>query len=127
MTCYVISRRAIHNPLAQGCHRLIRDGARLVEGASEIVEVLAPAAVALGRELASRLDLEPAETGRSASAADPANQVLLNALGHGPIALDELAASTGEAVALLSSKLLMLELDGRVEALPGNRYQRLPD
>ncbi len=36
---------SIHNPLAQGCHRLIRDGARLVEGASEIVEALAPAAI----------------------------------------------------------------------------------
>ena len=118
---------SVHNPLAQGCHRLIRDGARLVEGASEIVEALAPAALALGRELASRLDLEPAETGRSASAVDPAHQVLLNALGHGPIALDELAASTGETVATLSSKLLMLELDGRIEALPGNRFQRLPD
>ncbi|MFC4525032.1 DNA-protecting protein DprA [Dyella halodurans] len=118
---------SIHNPLAQGCHRLIRDGARLVEGVSEIVEALAPAAIALGRELASRLDLEPAETGRSTTAADPASQVVLNALGHGPIALDELAASTGEAVSVLSSMLLMLELDGRVEALPGNRFQRLPD
>lgn len=117
---------SIHNPLARGCHRLIRDGARLVEGASEIVEALAPAAVALGRELASRLDLEPVETGLSASA-DPAHQVLLNALGYGPIALDELAAFTGETVAALSSKLLMLELDGRIEALPGNRYQRLPE
>jgi DNA processing protein len=118
---------SIHNPLARGCHRLIRDGARLVEGASEIVEALAPAAVDLGRELASRLDLEPVETGLSALATDPAHQVLLNALGYGPIALDELAAFTGETVAALSSKLLMLELDGRIEALPGNRYQRLPE
>ena len=118
---------SIHNPLAQGCHRLIRDGARLVEGASEIVEALAPAAIAMGRELASRLDLEQVETGRSVSSADPASQLVLNALGHGPIALDELATSTGQAVALSSSMLLMLELDGRVEALPGNRFQRLPD
>ncbi|WP_199100629.1 DNA-processing protein DprA, partial [Dyella sp. ASV21] len=47
---------SIHNPLAQGCHRLIRDGARLVETASEMVEVLTPGAIALGRELACRLD-----------------------------------------------------------------------
>ncbi|HEY2624384.1 MAG TPA: DNA-processing protein DprA [Dyella sp.] len=118
---------SVHNPLARGCHRLIRDGARLVEDPAEIVEALAPAAVALGRELASRLDLEPVETGRSASATDPASELVLNALGHGPIALDELITSTGQVVASLSSTLLMLELDGRIEALPGNRFQRLPD
>lgn len=116
---------SIHNPLAQGCHRLIRDGARLVETASEIEEALAPAAVALGRELASRLGVAPESTGRSAPV-DPASQALLDALGHGPIALEALAAHTGQAVANLSSALLMLELDGLIEALPGNRYQRLP-
>lgn len=117
---------SIHNPLAQGCHRLIRDGARLVETASEIEEALAPAAVALGRELASRLDVGPSPSGRSVAVVDPAGQALLDALGHGPMALDELAAHTGQAVAKLSSALLMLELDGMIEALPGNRYQRLP-
>ena len=115
---------SIHNPLAQGCHRLIRDGARLVETASEIVEVLAPAAVALGWELASRLD-RPVDSSPTAPV-DAAGQVLLDALGHGPVALEALAACTGQAVAGLTSALLMLELDGKVEALPGNRYQRLP-
>lgn len=117
---------SIHNPLAQGCHRLIRDGARLVETASEIEEALAPAAVALGRELASRLDGEPVPSGRSVAVMDPEHQALLDALGHESMALDELAAHTGQAVANLSSALLMLELDGVIEALPGNRYQRLP-
>lgn len=117
---------SIHNPLAQGCHRLIRDGARLVETAGEMVEILAPAAVSLGRELASRLELAGSVAGDPPPMADPESQDLLNALGHGPIALDELAASTGRAVADLTSALLMLELEGRVEALPGNRYQRLP-
>jgi DNA processing protein len=46
---------SIHNPLARGCHRLIRDGARLVETAAEIIETLAPAARMLGGELAARL------------------------------------------------------------------------
>jgi DNA processing protein len=117
---------SIHNPLAQGCHRLIRDGARLVETASEIEEALAPAAVALGRELASRLDDGSTPSGRSAVVVDPGSQALLDAMGHGPTALDELAAHTGQAVANLSAALLMLELDGVIEALPGNRYQRLP-
>jgi len=118
---------SIHNPLAHGCHRLIRDGARLVETAAEIVEVLAPAAVALGREQAVRLDgaavAIPQET---ASEADPSRQALLDALGHGPVALDDLAAFTGKAVAELASALMLLELEGRVESLPGGRYQRLP-
>lgn len=118
---------SIHNPLAHGCHRLIRDGARLVEKAAEIVEALAPAAVAQGRELAGRLQgpavASPQET---ASEADPSRRAVLDALGYGPVSLDELAEFTGKTVADLTSVLLMLELDGKVEALPGNRYQRLP-
>ncbi|AIF46470.1 DNA-processing protein DprA [Dyella japonica] len=118
---------SIHNPLAHGCHRLIRDGARLVETAAEIVEVLAPAAVALGRELAVRLDGAAVSPHvETASEVDPSLQALLDALGHGLVALEDLAAFTGQAVAGLSSALLLLELEGRVESLPGNRYQRLP-
>ena len=113
---------SVHNPLARGCHQLIRDGARLVETAGEIADVLAPAAVALGHQLASRLAAEPAP----GTPIDDADQALLDALGHGPRPLDELAAGTGRPVAELTSALLMLELAGRVEALPGNRYQRLP-
>ncbi|WP_243040448.1 DNA-processing protein DprA [Dyella sedimenti] len=116
---------SIHNPLARGCHQLLRDGARLVESASEIVEVLAPAARALGCELASRLEAAGVPSPRTPP--DAAGQVLLDALGHGPMALDELAACTGLAVADLAPALLMLELDGRIEVLPGGRYQRLPD
>lgn len=127
MTCYVISRRAIHNPLAHGCHRLIRDGARLVETAAEIVEVLAPAAVALGRELAVRLDRAAvAPTQETAFEADPSVLALLESLGHGPVALEDLVTFTGKTVAELASALLLLELAGKVESLSGNRYQRLP-
>jgi DNA processing protein len=118
---------SIHNPLAHGCHRLIRDGARLVETAAEIVEVLAPAAVALGRELAVRLDRAAvAPIQETAFEADPSVLALLKALGHGPVALEDLASSTGKTVVELASALLMLELAGKVESLPGNRYQRLP-
>lgn len=118
---------SIHNPLAHGCHRLIRDGARLVETAADIVEVLAPAAVALGRELADRLDQAGiAYPDAMATVTDPTLQTLLDVLGYEPVALDELVAMTGQAVAELTSMLLLLELDGKVEALSGNRYQRLP-
>ena len=121
---------SIHNPLARGCHRLIRDGARLVESAAEIVETLAPAARMLGTELAARLSPEsgPATTSAMsrAGAEDPAHQRLLVELGHEPTTLDELVQRTGTSAASLSSMLLMLELDARIESLPGNRYQRLP-
>jgi len=123
---------SIHNPLARGCHRLIRDGARLVESASEIVETLVPAARALGTELALRLQqspLTPAERGQAAAGGwrgDPEYQRLLEVLGHDPAALDELAERTGQSAAVLSSMLLMLELEGCIEGLPGGRYQRLP-
>ena len=123
---------SIHNPLARGCHRLIRDGARLVESASEIAETLVPAARALGAELALRLERAPAASaGRARPASggwrdDPQYQRLMDVLGYDPTALDELAARTGQGASELSSMLLMLELEGCVEGLPGGRYQRLP-
>jgi DNA processing protein len=132
---------SIHNPLARGCHRLIRDGARLVETAAEIVETLTPAARMLGGELAARLDAAGGETPRptrieggddqacapSGERGDSGYQRLLAELGHAPTTLDELVQRTGQSAATLSAMLLMLELEGRVEALPGNRYQRMPD
>jgi DNA processing protein len=132
---------SIHNPLARGCHRLIRDGARLVESAAEIIETLAPAARMLGGELAIRLltetgseatrqslakDDNRASCGRSGWCEDPEYRGLLNELGHDPATLDELVQRTGQSPAVLSSMLLMLELEVRIESLPGNRYQRLP-
>ncbi|HET6805789.1 MAG TPA: DNA-processing protein DprA [Frateuria sp.] len=115
---------SVHNPLARGCHRLIREGVRLVEEPAELVETLAPAARALGLELAARLAAVPAPDGLPAAApADPEQHRLREALGHDPATLDELAARTGLQPAALSSMLLMLELDGQVESLPGNRYQ----
>lgn len=132
---------SIHNPLARGCHRLIRDGARLVETAAEIVETLTPAARMLGGELAARLDTVGGETLGSARieggddlSCAPSGECgsseyrrLLAELGHAPTTLDELVQRTGQSAAALSAMLLMLELEARVETLPGNRYQRLPD
>ncbi|HEV2620821.1 MAG TPA: DNA-processing protein DprA [Frateuria sp.] len=117
---------SVHNPLARGCHRLIREGVRLVEEPDELVEALAPAARALGMELAARLaagvgTAGPAPAGTADQ--DPEYGLLYQAMGHDPATLDELAARTGLPPAVLSSMLLMLELDGRVESLPGNRFQ----
>ncbi|MEP6897323.1 MAG: DNA-processing protein DprA [Rhodanobacter sp.] len=119
---------SIHNPLARGCHRLIRDGARLVEDAAEIVETLAPSARMLGEELACRLSIEDPidRSARTLGRQKPEYRQLLTELGHEPVTMDELVQRTGRSAAELSSMLLMLELDAKVESLPGNRYQRLP-
>jgi DNA processing protein len=131
---------SIHNPLAHGCHRLIRDGARLVETAAEIIETLAPAARMLGADLAERLAQSGGErVGKATVERDeergfdrPASvgkddeyRRLWAELGHEPATLDELVQRTGQPAAALSSMLLMLELEAKVETLPGNRYQRL--
>jgi DNA processing protein len=117
---------SIHNPLVRGCHRLIRDGARLVEHASEIVELLAPAARSLGLELAARLSDEGAGEAAVTTAADPDYRRLLSALGHEPATMEELVQRTGWSTGALSSMLLMLELDGHIERRPGNAYQAMP-
>lgn len=120
---------SIHNPLARGCHQLIRQGARLVETAAEIVDELAPLARALGERLRERLDAPlPSPTVAAPALAQPRDADytrLLAALGHDPVALDELAARTGFGVPALSSMLLLLELDGEVASAGGGRYQRL--
>jgi DNA processing protein len=118
---------SVHNPLARGCHRLIREGVRLVEEPAEVIEALTPAARALGLELAARLGGQPASAVEGAATApmDPDYRRLQDALGHDPASLDELVARTGLAPAVLASMLLMLELEGCIEGLPGNRYQRL--
>lgn len=125
---------SIHNPLAHGCHRLIRDGARLVETPAEIIEALTPAARMLGGELASRLAMQSSAVAPSGLPSadfsgvsqDATYRQLLDHLGHEPATLDELVQRTGQSAAVLSSMLLMLELEGRTASLPGNRYQRLP-
>jgi DNA processing protein len=100
---------SIHSPTARGCHRLIRDGAKLVESAQDILDEL-------------RIDAAPA----AARATRPAAQgALLDALGFDPVDLDTLVLRTGRSAGRLTAELLELELAQDVERLPGNRYQRL--
>ncbi len=116
---------SINNPLARGCHQLIREGARLVETADEIVGELSPLAAAAGDRLRARLagtGSMPVANARPARDGDYVR--LLDALGHEPAALDTLAERTGLAVTALSSMLLVLELDGEVRAERGGRYAR---
>lgn len=121
---------SIHNPLAKGCHRLIRDGARLVETAGEVIEALVPQARALGADLRARLEATGSGAptpggGPAARAADPEYAALLAALDDAPASVDELASRTGLAAPALSSMLLLLELEGTVAPAVNGRWQRL--
>ncbi|MFT3790357.1 MAG: DNA-processing protein DprA [Rudaea sp.] len=120
---------SIHSPLVRGCHKLIREGAKLVETAQEVLEELRGVGAVLAEGLRERLATMDADAGnldataRDAHAGDPDYATLMKALDHVPAALDELAARTGLPTAALSSMLLVLELDGLVSAANG-RYSR---
>ena len=121
---------SIHNPLARGCHRLIRDGAALVTCAGDVIDALAPQIAALAQDLRQQLGapIHPAQavepdTRGGSGVHDPDYHTLWNALGHDPTAMDQLVQRTGLTAAAVSSMLLLMELDGRVFSQHG-RYFR---
>lgn len=102
---------SIHSPQSKGCHALLKQGAKLVEEANDVLE---------------ELNWTPAPA--TAGSADPtghSRDPLLEVLGFDPITLDELVARTGIAPAELSARLLELEMAGRVARLPGQLFQRI--
>ena len=108
---------SIHNPLARGCHELIRQGAKLVETAADIVGELGSLAGHLEQNLMESTTNEtPLET------SDDDYIKLRQTLGHDPISIDELESQSGLTIDQLSSMLLILELHGEVEAMSGGRY-----
>jgi DNA processing protein len=115
---------SIHNPLARGCHWLIRQGAKLVEEASDILIELAPQLAACGVTVTPPPAAAP-QARETPLLADASYRTLLNALDFSPTAIAELSARVNLTTAELSSMLLLLELEGFVEALPGGRYARL--
>jgi len=114
---------SIHNPLARGCHRLIRDGATLVTQAGDILEGVANLAGALQNRLLAPIADAPGRTCPASPPPDPDYQRLWNALGHDPTGMDSLIARTGLTTASLSSMLLVMELEGKVSSAHG-RYTR---
>jgi len=110
---------SIHNPLARGCHQLIREGAKLVETANDILEELgALAGIKIDTDLAS------AQTVNEDPKVDADYQILFETLGYDPIEIDLLIERCGLTAETVSSMLLLLELQGQVESLPGGRYVR---
>jgi DNA processing protein len=101
---------SIHSPQSRGCHWLIKQGAKLVESADDVLGELNWRAPVLASTM-------------TVPATDDSDAVL-DAIGHDPVTLDALAARTGLPAATLSARLLDLELDGRVARLPGGLFQR---
>ncbi len=114
---------SIHNPLSRGCHQLIRQGAKLVETADDIVAELAP----LAGHLLQAID-ESTPTGRIPAAGEKPDEEyvkLLEAIGHDPVSTDELVERSGLTIDQVSSMLLILELEGKIEKQSGGRYSVL--
>lgn len=107
---------SIHSPLSKGCHQLIKQGAKLVESAHDVLEEIGWQSPSMSAPAAPDTLAEPG---------DEAATRLLTALGHDPCDIDSLAGRTGLTPEALLAMLLQLELDGHVANLPGGRYQRL--
>src|SRR5262249_26295517 len=108
---------SIHSPFSKGAHRLIRDGAKLVETAQDVLEELhfEPSA-STAPPVQPVSDTPP-------SLAEPTERVL-SALGHDPAGIDQLARRSGLGAETIAAALVELEVAGRIVGLPGGRYQR---
>jgi len=120
---------SIHNPMAKGCHRLIREGVRLVETAGQILEDLAPLAGRLAGGLRSvTTRSQTAELDKRQEdpqlAYNPDFRKLWPCLGHDPAPADSLIRASGLTAKAVSAMLLLLELRGMVEAHPGGAFSR---
>ncbi|TAM03326.1 MAG: DNA-protecting protein DprA [Paraburkholderia sp.] len=130
---------SIHAPLARGCHRLIKEGAQLVESPEEVLEALgiqlsaAPAAStahsdgeSVAQPARAARHEPPRQSGHARSPGNPDPEALrvLDALGHAPATLEILAARTELSEAALQAALLQLELSGQLNSLPGGWFVR---
>jgi DNA processing protein len=120
---------SIHNPLARGCHQLIRQGATLVETAQDIVDQLAGLLSYKRQELKGAasaqedLFIAPAPAETAESVLGEQEQSLLQALGYDPLPVDVLAERTGLDIGNLSAQLIGLEIKGLIQQI-GACYQR---
>lgn len=111
---------SIHSTQARGCHALIKQGAKLVESAQDVLEEM-PAYTLPAK--ASNLIADDAENA-GANSEFGSNDPLLEALGYDPMGLDALQARTGLDTPTLQARLMELEIHGQVARLPGGLFQR---
>jgi DNA processing protein len=113
---------SIHNPLTRGCHQLIRQGAKLTETADDILTELDFSGVFNPVKPPAPA---PAGAPDPGAGMDKDHKILLDALGFDPTDLDSLVVRTGFNAQAVSSMMLILELEGHVQAAPGGRYSRV--
>ena len=124
---------SLHNPMAKGCHRLIREGARLVETTAHIMQELGPLAAELQMEIRQRLELDGDSPGQAE--AKPARQknkllddsdysAVWEVLGYDPKPVDTIIEQSGLSAREVSSMLLMMELEGMVKKHSNGRFFR---
>ena len=110
---------SIHSPLAKGCHQLIRQGAKLVESAQDILEELRWDSPALYTSQSGATQIA------ASNLSDPKLQSLLENMGHDALSVDQLVARSGLPVASVQAALLHLEMQGHIECLAGGQIRRL--
>ena len=110
---------SIHSPLAKGCHQLIRQGAKLVESAQDILEELRWDNPLLQASLGNATQIT------ASNLSDPKLQSLLENMGHDALTVDQLVARSGLPVASVQAALLHLEMQGHIECLAGGQVRRL--
>ncbi len=136
---------SINNPQARGCHQLIKQGARLVESVEEVTEELQAMSQRLATDLRQRLNSAKSspsaennpeirqkapstldsQSGLAYSSASPDQRLILELTGFDPTPIDEIISKSGLTAQEVSSILLLLELEGSVQSLPGAHYARL--
>ena len=120
---------SIHSPQSRGCHALIKQGAKLVETAQDVLEELQFVLQPLARSIQSMQSIESQDTDEAHESADPSDMggdpAFLAALGFDVVSLDALQARTGLSTPQLQAQLLGLELDGYITRLPGGLFQRM--
>lgn len=123
---------SIHNPLARGCHQLIRNGAKLVESGADVLEELAdiirlnPQQVQnSGNSSILGLSDVVSDEGAQTEGLDPEYQQLLTAMGYDPVSVDALVDRSGLAASDIASMLVILELEGLIAPGTDGTYTRI--
>ena len=118
---------SIHTTVAKGCHDLIKQGAKLVDCAQDILEELKDLPIVIEKSTATEISESTSDRDVEAAflAADDQTRKVLDHLGHDPVGLDELQMRSGLPTAQLQAELFQLELNGALGRLPGGLYQKL--
>ncbi len=114
---------SIHSPLAKGCHFLIKQGAKLIESAHEIIEELTPLAQSLTEDLSGKIKAIDAKENQAEQ--EHEHQNILDAIGYEATSINQIIEKTGLEIADLSSVLLILELEDKIQTLAGAHYIRV--